>query len=98
MRLAIFLNNLDFEGIASKIIKILMFDVDNKVIMSIGEETVSLDNKGYLMMLMFANNIITVYADNLSESLKEMLQKADIEYKSLKDLKNNPIFRPFLIG
>jgi len=97
MKLAIFLDSLDFEDIAMNIIKVLMFDVDDKVILSIGEETLSLNNTGYLMMLLISNDIITVYADNISDKQIELFRQAGIEHKALRELKGNPIFRSFLI-
>lgn len=97
MRLAIFLDNLDFEDTGLSIIRVIMFDVNDRVILSIGEEAVSSKNHNYLILLLVTNNVVTVYADNISPRLKEMLQKTGIEHKALEELKENPLFRQFLL-
>lgn len=97
MRLAIFLDNINHEDISLRVVKMLMFDVNDSVIMSIGEETLSLDNSNYIILMLLSNEVVAVYANHLPERLKKLLGKAEIEYHSLEELKDNPLFRSFLL-
>jgi hypothetical protein len=100
MRIAIFLQNLNFEAFqsATTVREVLLFNVRDTVIDAIGVDRLLLANVDYLLLWLLSHKVETVYLDRPEPSLKANLERAGLAVKFLKEIKENPVYRAFLIG
>ncbi|MDR2038306.1 MAG: hypothetical protein LBQ60_10335 [Bacteroidales bacterium] len=97
MRIAIFLDNIHFKTLEDEVKQIFLFDVEENVVKSVGEELLYIYNINYLLLWLLGKKVSIMYIEIIEVRLKDFIEKAGITVKALDEIKNNPLLASFLL-
>lgn len=97
MRIAIVLDNIYGAEIKSPIKKVMLFEADEKLVIAIDEDTISLFEINYLSLWLLTKQVVRLYCDGLSEEDEALIKKAGIEIYPLKYIRDHPILQALLL-
>lgn len=96
MRIAIFLQNENF--IDENMVQAYAFTIHDNVIVSMGEELLSVRNIKYLLSWLLARNINIAYINyQKREEIEKHFKKIGVKLKSLDEIRTNPLLKNFLV-
>lgn len=91
MRIAIFLNSINYKEINNGIKVVFLFDVDEILVTAIGNQLMVIYNLSYLITWLLGKGIEKVYMPAPEKQLKEKIEGIGIAVEPLKRLKDNPL-------
>ena len=98
MRIAVFLVDINLEYLSPDVTRVFFFDVDENLIISVGEEVLMLHDIHYLCLRMLGKKVEVIYIEQISESMKNQVEKIGIIVKPLKEIRNNPFLKALLLS
>lgn len=96
MRVAIFLEIINFEHLNGYIQKVYLFDVCETVIEAIGNELLSLTNEGYLLVWLLGEGVECIYVRSIPDSVKNLIERSGIKVRNLNQIPENPLLEAIL--
>lgn len=97
MKIAIFLKYDNCAVLDDNIIKAYVFNVEDELITSVGNEILMLKDVNYLMLWVVEKQIQTIYANETDPEWKRVLHNIGVEAKPMSSLKDHPLLKSFQI-
>ncbi|MDR1054693.1 MAG: hypothetical protein LBL90_02460 [Prevotellaceae bacterium] len=97
MRVAVFLDNVNYEELNKFIKEVFIFDIDDNSLKVIGEETILIDNVNYTLTWLLSKKVNIIYANTNNEAFEIFIQSSGIKIMPLDEIKNNPALESLLI-
>ena len=97
MRIAVFLHNDNLKVLNKDAVQAFAFDVNNDLIISIGQETLITSNLNSVSLWLLNKSIEEIYITTINNTAKCYLERIGITVRSMDELKDNPILKSFVI-
>lgn len=97
MRIAVFLHNDNLKVLNKDAVQAFTFDVNNDLIISIGQETLITSNLNSVSLWLLNKSIEEIYITTINSTTKCYLERIGITVRSMDELKDNPILKSFVI-
>lgn len=91
MRIAVFLNSINYKEINDGVKVVFLFDVDQDVITAIGKQLIVIYNLSYLITWLLGKGVETAYIPAPDKLLKREIERTGIAVESLEKIKDNPL-------
>lgn len=93
MRIAVFLDNINYKELDDKLKTVILFDVDNTVITAAGRFLLHIYNLNYLTIWLSGKKVETVYIENTDKTFEQCMKLIGIRVEQLSTIKENPILQ-----
>lgn len=97
MRIAVFIDDIYLSETGKDIKHVFLFEIDDRLIKALGEEWMRISDINYICIWLLGKRIKVVYSNDFTETEKEMLEKVDIQIRSLDEIRHNPLLSALLI-
>ncbi|MCD7898590.1 MAG: hypothetical protein LUH22_01560 [Bacteroides sp.] len=97
MRIAVFIDDIYLIHLMEEVKHIFLFDVDDGVIIALGEELIKIKDINYICLWLLGKRAETVYYDNFTETERMILEKSGITVKSMNEIRTNPVLHALVI-
>ncbi|WP_156032865.1 hypothetical protein [Prevotella sp. 10(H)] len=98
MRIAVFLDNINYREINDGIKTVLLFDVDDSLVRAVGQQLLSIYNINYLITWLLAKRVEKVYMREPIEYIRNVIERTGImTVEPLDKMKDNPLLSSLLI-
>lgn len=91
MRIAVFLNSINYKEINDGVKVVFLFDVDENLVTAIGEQLMVIYNLSYLITWLLGKGVEKIYISNPDKHLKKEIECAGITVESLEKIRDNPL-------
>lgn len=91
MRIAIFLNSINYKEINDGIKAVFLFDVDENVVTAKGEQLMLIYNLNYLITWLLGKEVRKIYLPTSDKHLKKEIERTGIIVETLEKIKDNPL-------
>ena len=91
MRIAVFLNSINYKEINDGVKVVFLFDVDEELITAIGEQLIIIYNLSYLITWLLGKGVEKVYMPTPDKLLRGVIERTGIIVESLEKIKDNPL-------
>ncbi len=96
MRVAIFLEIINFEHLNGYIQRVYLFDVRDTVIEATGSELLSLTTENYLLIWLLGEGVQCIYTKFIPDSVKNLIERSGIQVRNLDEIRKNPLLEAIL--
>ncbi|MDL2290463.1 hypothetical protein LJB95_03565 [Paludibacteraceae bacterium OttesenSCG-928-F17] len=97
MKIAVFLKYDNCAILDDDVVKAYIFNVEDELITSVGNEIILLKNVNYLMLLVVEKQINCIYSNDINDDIKSLLNNIGVDLKPMNSLKEHPILKSFLV-
>ncbi|WP_029901757.1 hypothetical protein [Prevotella sp. 10(H)] len=94
MRIAIFLDNINYKELNDGLKTILLFDVDDYLVVAVGQQLLLIYNFSYLITWLLGKRVEKVYMTGSDEVIKKAIEHSGvITVEPLSKIKDNPLLK-----
>ena len=93
IRIAVFLDSIDFKDIDNGIKVVLLFDVSHCTVTAAGRQLLVTYNINYLITWLMGKNVKEVYIDHPDVTIKDRIEYAGIRVYPLDKIVENPLLK-----
>lgn len=97
IRIAVVLDGIYHTNADSNIKKIMLFEADDDLIISVDEDIISLDNISYLCLWLLGKQAKKLYCDGICIEEKQLLERVGIMVYPLNEIRDHPILKALLL-
>jgi len=94
MRIAIFLDNINFMQISDGVKTVLLFDVDDCLVTAVGQQLLIIYNLSYLVTWLLGKRVEKMYIPEPLEDIQNAVERTGIiTIEPLSKIKDNPLLK-----
>lgn len=93
VRIAVFLDSIDYKEVDDSLKIILLFDVYKEIIRAAGRQLITIYNINFLIIWLIGKGVKEVYTDNMDDTVRINIEKAGILIHPLDKIKDNPLLK-----
>jgi len=94
MRIAIFLDNINFMKINDGVKTVLLFDVDDSLVTAVGQQLLMIYNLSYLVTWLLGKRVEKVYIPEPIEDIRNAVEQTGIiTVEPLSKIKDHPLLK-----
>lgn len=97
MRIAVFIESINYRPVNPHIRHVFLFDVDHEVIVAVGEEILSVARTDYIVVWLLGKRVERIYISGLDEHARKLITRAGIKIRDINEIRDNPVLRALLI-
>lgn len=97
MKIAMMLNSDKFSILDKDIIHAFILDIEDGFVVSIDDEFLTKKNVNYISLWIISKQIKELYLQSVDDATRSYFERLGVAVKTYEDIKNNPMFIPYLI-
>jgi len=91
MRIAVFLDNINFKDLDNGLKTVLLFDIDETIVTAVGRYLLHIYNLNYLATWLLGKRVEIAYIQNPDKDIQKFIDYTGIQVKPLDEIKENPL-------